>query len=170
MSTMVIFCQILMATVYLLSAILKLRELSAFRAHLISTMPGVRPFASFLAAGVVATEIGTALALMVIRPAWIGFSLSVLLLAGFTLYLVAMLRTRRGASCGCVGDGGGPISGVHVTRNILLVMVSGAGALLATGMGDTPAFAFYFSLGPAVIAGALLLYLDEIVSFFKMAT
>ncbi|GGS25243.1 hypothetical protein GCM10010284_67700 [Streptomyces rubiginosohelvolus] len=104
---------------------------------------------------------------MIIRPAWIGFSLSILLLVGFTSYLVAMLRTRRGTSCGCVGDGGGPISGVHVTRNILLGVISGAGVLLATDVGGTPAFAYYFSLGPAVIVGALLLYLDEIVSFFK---
>ncbi|MFJ9917687.1 MauE/DoxX family redox-associated membrane protein [Streptomyces rubiginosohelvolus] len=167
MSTMVTFCQILMTTVYLLSAVLKLREFSVFRAHLISTLPVVRPFADFLAVGIVATELGTAFALMIIRPAWIGFSLSMLVLVGFTSYLAAMLRTRRGTSCGCVGDGGGPISGVHVTRNILLGVISGAGVLLATDVGGTPDFAYYFSLGPAVIVGALLLYLDEIVSFFK---
>ncbi|MFE5998799.1 hypothetical protein ACFQ6C_18230 [Streptomyces sp. NPDC056454] len=54
-----------------------------------------------------------------------------------------------------------------MTRNLLLGMFSGAGVLLATDVGGTPAFAYYVSLGPAVIVGALLLYLDEIVSFFK---
>lgn len=166
MSTIVIFCQILMATVYLLSAVLKWHDFAAFRAHVISTLPGINSYANYLAVSVVVSEIGTAVALLVIRPAWIGLSLSVLLLGAFTSYLVVLLRTRRGTSCGCVGDGGGPVSGVHVIRNVLLVTVSGTGLLLAVDMGGTSAVAYFFCLGPAAIAGVLLFYLDEVLSFF----
>lgn len=84
-----------------------------------------------LAWAVPLTEAAVAVALLVV-PAW-GGVLAFALLAGFTAYLTALVRSGRTVPCGCFGSRGDhPVSGVDLVRNALLLA---AAALAAASPG-----------------------------------
>lgn len=109
------------------------------------------PAPAVLAWAVPMTEAAVAAALLAV-PAW-GGVLAFALLAGFTAYLTALVRSGGTVACGCFGSRGDrPVSGVDLIRNALLL---GAAALAAASPGglrlDVPAVVMA-SAGVAVVA------------------
>lgn len=167
MNDIALFGRITLATVFGLSAVLKLRAFPSFAEHVRATLPVARGLAGPTAAGTVLAEATTAAALLLARPPWLGFGAALALLGAFTVYLAGLLGSGGGVSCGCAGSGGNPVSGTHLIRNLLLALLTGAAWLSAVWAQDGAPTNPLVVAAPAAVAGALLLYLDEIVSFFR---
>ncbi|AXG78392.1 hypothetical protein DVK44_12480 [Streptomyces paludis] len=156
--------------VFVLSASMKIYDFSSFRAQIRTTTPLPAGPAKALAVGIVSLEMGAFPLLLMGRPAWGGYALCMALLAGFTCYLVWLLVFHRGASCGCAGSSTSPTSGVHVIRNVLLLSLTGAAWWLEARSGTPTPLEYLVLAGPAAVAGAFLLYLDEVISLFRERT
>ncbi|MEU8734906.1 MauE/DoxX family redox-associated membrane protein [Streptomyces tendae] len=165
----VAFGQLCLATVLFWSGLLKLRDVSAFRRHVATTLPRLGGgLSAALALAVPAVEVAAA-GLLLIRPwAWLGCAAATLLLLAFTVYLIGLLRSRPDASCGCAGADDTPVSEVHVLRNVLLltVCVLTWWATVRAGGGPGPV-SYAVVVAPAAVFGVALLHLGELVSFFR---
>lgn len=95
-------------------------------------------------------EAAVALALVVVPP--VGGTAAVVLLVGFTAFLVDRLRAGIRAPCACFGGGGGPLSVADPVRNVLL----SAASLLAVTASRTRPDAAAVAVA-AVAAGASVL-------------
>ena len=85
------------------------------------------PQPAALAWAVPAVEVAVA-ALLVVFPGW-GGVVAFALLAGFTVYLVGLVRSGRQVSCGCFGSSGHrAVSVLDVARNALLLTAAAAAA------------------------------------------
>jgi hypothetical protein len=104
----------------------------------------------------VPAELGV-IGLLVARPA-IGALAAGLLLGGFTLVLVRVVRSGRIVSCGCFGSGTStPVSKLTVVRNLSLLVLCVPAAFATSVMsatGDTLAASFV--VGAGLISGGLL--------------
>ncbi|MFK4545286.1 hypothetical protein RKD29_004882 [Streptomyces tendae] len=164
----VAFGQLCLTTVLFWSGLLKLRDVSAFRRHVDTTLPRLGGgLSAALALAVPAVEVAAA-GLLLIRPwAWLGCAVATLLLLAFTGYLIGLMRSRPDASCGCAGADDTPVSEVHVLRNALLltVCVLTWWATVRTGGPDLAGYAVVAA--PAAVCGIALLHLGELVSFFR---
>src|SRR5690606_15366496 len=103
---------------------------------------------------VIASEVVAALALLVVRPRWIGLAMSFVLLGLFTLYLLKLLWSDDRVSCGCAGAGGNPVSWIHVVRNVVLMVLTGA-AWLCTPTNGVSLAAHLTLAVPAAAVGVL---------------
>jgi hypothetical protein len=111
-----------------------------------------------LAWGVPGAEAAVAVALLT-TPAW-GGVVAFALLAGFTAYLAALVRSGRPVSCGCFGSSGDhPVSGVDLARNAALLALA-AGASTADGP---------LRLDPPTIAVAVALLALGSVAFRQLS-
>jgi uncharacterized membrane protein YphA (DoxX/SURF4 family) len=90
------------------------------------------PAPGALARAVPVAELAVA-GLLVVAPPW-GGTAAFVLLAGFTAYLVDLVRSGRSVPCGCFGSSGQrPVSAVELVRNGLLLL----GAAVVVSSGDT---------------------------------
>lgn len=106
------------------------------------------PVPRALARAVPAAEVAVGVALVVV-PGWGGVA-AFCLLAGFTAYLAAVVRSGRRVPCGCFGSTGDrPVSARDLLRNVVLLA---AAALAVASPGA-------LVLRPATVAPAVLLLL-----------
>ena len=115
-------CGLLLATVFALAALAKLRNLSAFEAVLRSLIPASLVWLSSRA--VPAIELALALLLLAGVYTQLACSFAFLLLAFFGVILLHMWNKRLGG-CGCFGESAdSPNLLVALTRNALLMLVN----------------------------------------------
>ncbi|MFK0258189.1 MauE/DoxX family redox-associated membrane protein [Streptomyces sp. NPDC090445] len=170
MTRALLFGQLVLASVFAVSAVPKARGFAAFRAHVETTVLLPRGVAGLVSAVALAAEVLAAAALLHPGTARAGSALALVLLAGFTVYLARLIAQGSGAPCGCAGSSDDQAaSGVHLLRNGLLLAL--ATALLAAslaGADSAPRAVEYAVLAaPAAVTGAVLLYLPDVLTFFR---
>ena len=123
-AVLVVIAAIMLAAVFLVAAVAKLRDRDGTATDFASLgLPG----ADLLAVAVPAVELGCA-GLLVVAPGW-GGVVAFALLVGFTTNLALVIRSGRVATCACFGGNSPePVSGRHLVRNAGLAAL----ALLAT--------------------------------------
>ncbi|MEU2391438.1 MauE/DoxX family redox-associated membrane protein [Streptomyces sp. NPDC007369] len=177
MSGAAAFGQLVLSTAFVLSIVAKLRDFPAFRAHVSATLPALGRLAPWTAACCVASEAGITVALFAVRPPWVGPALACILITAFTGYLLHLVTSGGGASCGCAGADDIPASWVHVLRNaalfttaavLVLLTVPGGGGTVAAHPAALAVYAVVAA--PAAAAGALLLHLPDVIALFRPPT
>lgn len=163
------FGQLCLITVFAWSGGQKVHGFRAFRVHVAATVPRVGRLSSgVLAAAVPLMELAV-VASVVVRPLErVGLAVAFLLLAAFTVYLFSLLRTRPDVSCGCVGASDTPVSGAHLLRNVLLLVLAAGTWWAAASTSGPSAFDYALAAAPAAVTGITLLYLAELVSLLRM--
>ena len=125
-----LFCRWSIGLTFLASAIGKAQDLDAFRLALtdLRALPAglARPAAvgTVLAEGLVVLAMAVGFAAMPV-----GFVLAAMLLAAFSVVLVAALRRDAGISCNCFGASKRPISWYDLGRNMALAACCVAGVV-----------------------------------------
>lgn len=111
------------AGLLLLAGVAKVRRPGApGRALVLAGLPGGTAAVRALGVG----EVAVALAgLLLGGPAW---ALQAVVYTGFTAF-VAHERTRPSSSCGCFGEEGVPLTGLHVVVDAALAVAAGAAVL-----------------------------------------
>jgi hypothetical protein len=145
MSLVVVAAQCLLAAVFAVSAVAKVRHGEAFRRFVAALRLPVRR----AAVGVVSAELCAAVLLSVPVSAPAGFALALALLILFSAALARGLRLGVRTSCGCFGESAGSSGRAELVRNAALAAVAAAG--LAGSVVAAPAA---FS-GESVAVGGL---------------
>jgi hypothetical protein len=161
--------RILIALVFAVSAISKLRGASAFRSFESATgamgVPArlVRP----AAVTVVAAEVAAALLVALPPGGLVGLSVTVGLLIAFSVGIALALRRGSRASCACFGSSTSPIGRRHLVRNGLLLLVATAGIVGAlTGTAPVGLAGIGIVAVAAAVCAALLTRMDDLVALF----
>lgn len=123
-------CKLLVGGIFLLSTAGKIRDPRAF-AESLPPFGVPRRWQHVVAIGIVAAESGVVLLLAWSTSAPFGFVLAAVLLIGFTLAIVRVLRTRIPVKCRCFGAESAVLRPAHVWRNVVLAVVALAGLCLA---------------------------------------
>jgi hypothetical protein len=122
--------QLVIAGVFAVAAVGKLRAPAAFVASLAGFgLPARR--ARPVAAGVIAAEAAVVPLALIPATAVAGLVLATLLLTTFALAIVRTLRRGLRPRCRCLGAAGAPLRKAHVARNAALALLAAAGALAA---------------------------------------
>ncbi len=166
-------CQIMVGTVFLASAAGKLRgrrAYSSFLAAIGGLAPGLSPSRrEALAPLVIAGETAVAALLAAPVTARAGFVAAVVLLAVFTVTIVAAVRTRRRVPCACFGASSTTVGPAHLVRNGMLLACSLTGAVLGPGAWSTASEPG--GIAAAVLAGlagsGLVILADDIAALFR---
>lgn len=163
-------CRGLLAAVFLLAVVGKVRTRAAFAAFAgsladVSLLPARARRAAAVA--VVAAETATAvlLAVPLTAAAVAGFALAFGLLAGFAGAVWLSLRRGDRIRCLCFGSEAGPMDRGHVLRNSVLAAVALVGLIssLTSGAGAAPAPAGVLAAaGAGAALGALLTRWDDL--------
>lgn len=110
----------LLSVVFVVAAGSKLLDLHRVTEEFVAL--GIRR-ANVAARVVPALEFGTAVLLWVVP--WLGGSVSVAMLCGFTVVLLRQLRSGAPASCACFGSTSArPVTGRDLVRNLVLISLS----------------------------------------------
>ncbi|ASU83481.1 hypothetical protein CDO52_12410 [Nocardiopsis gilva YIM 90087] len=135
-----LFCRMVIWTVFTLAAVNKLRDLSSFTDSIRSLLSLPASYARPLAQAVIIVELLIGLMMLVGGAAlqW-GFSTALFLLLAFSATLVNSLARGRQVSCNCFGSTTDPVSPADVIRNILLSLVPAAGMYVALEWGPATA-------------------------------
>ncbi|WP_435616231.1 MauE/DoxX family redox-associated membrane protein [Streptomyces coelicoflavus] len=160
MSFLLIFCKLSLAAMFVCSSVTKLRDMDALRRHIGTTarLPLLSP--RFLVWSVVVAEVVAALGLVLTER--FGFLAAAGVLAGFTAYLVHVLRSGRSISCGCTGASGADVSGIHLVRNGIALALCLAGLVVPHVPLQGHLVEYAVMAGPSFIVGGGLLYLAEL--------
>ncbi|MFE7124102.1 MauE/DoxX family redox-associated membrane protein [Streptomyces sp. NPDC057617] len=159
------FSKLSLISLFGVSAATKARDLTPLVTHITLTMPLSNRPARMLALATVAAESLAVVALFVFPL--LGFIVSLVLLACFTVHLSRVVASGVATSCACAGSSESTVSAVHVVRNAILIGVALAGI---ASMSFRPAASVAIQLtvaGPAMLFGAGMLWLDEITRFFS---
>ncbi|MEE6268612.1 MauE/DoxX family redox-associated membrane protein [Streptomyces diastatochromogenes] len=140
----------------------------AFRDHVrnsVSAMPGM----SLLVAGsVIVAELLACGLLLWNATAPEGFALMAVMLIVFTAYLCRLVARGRGESCGCSGESSGPITLWHISRNVLLFLLSVGGLLASLGQHNGSFDGWNLVVLPvALLFSGVAYFLDYFLEFFK---
>ncbi|MER5625692.1 MauE/DoxX family redox-associated membrane protein [Streptosporangium sp. NPDC002544] len=167
MTHLIAACQGLLAVVFLVSAASKLRggqALRAFATSLASMLPVRGDRALPVAVAVTAAEVIVVVLLAVPPTRGAGFAAATALLVVLTSG-VAVVLTRGGAEpCRCFGASSTPLSGRHLIRNLLLIVVALAG--LTGPAGQHSSTWSIVALLAGACAGLLVTMLDDLVALF----
>ncbi|WP_327586835.1 hypothetical protein OHA25_07360 [Nonomuraea sp. NBC_00507] len=167
MSHIEIFARCLIGLVFCASAIGKLRGAEAFLAFERSVrdlrllpLATIRPTAR----AVVGAELTVPVLVTVPYTAQAGLATTLLLLTGFTVVVVLMLRRGTPASCACFGASGAPYGRRHVVRNLVLLTVAAAGIVTPESALHPAGLAI--AIVAAILASAVVVTLDELADLF----
>ncbi|MET7852621.1 MauE/DoxX family redox-associated membrane protein [Streptomyces avermitilis] len=164
------FGKIVLGGIFMISAATKLRDFQAFRSSLTGALPVIPSLAFVVAGGTPAVEILVSVAICVERTTYFGFLAATLLLAAFTAYIVYLLKSSTKLVCSCFGASTRPVSGVHLGRNIVLLLVSGSCMLSGSDVVSPAMDDYLYVLAPALISLAIVTRLDDISTFFGSPT
>ncbi|MGE7388168.1 MauE/DoxX family redox-associated membrane protein [Streptomyces sp. NPDC004126] len=170
MTTALLFGQLVLSSVFAVSAVPKARGFAAFQAHVEATVPLPHGVARLVAGLALAAEVLTATALLHPGTARAGSALGLILLIGFTAYLARLIGQGEGAPCGCGGSSDEQAaSGVHLLRNgLLLALAAGVfTASITTAHAEHGVLAYAASAAPAAALGALLFHMPDVLNFFR---
>lgn len=163
-------CQLILALVFLVAAVGKLRSRASWQGFTASIRAlGLVPATAARPASAltVAAELGVVALLALPGLTRWGFLLALVLLAALTGGIVAVLRGGRQASCNCFGRGAETFSPLHVARNLLLVTVAAAGSISGPPASYLAA-EVVTSVLAAVLVTVLVLRFVEILSLFTL--
>ncbi|GHJ53041.1 hypothetical protein Nm8I071_23480 [Nonomuraea sp. TT08I-71] len=172
MSYVVIGGRLLVAGIFLLSLLSKVRGRAAYCRFVTATadLAGVRDrVARPLAAATVAFE--AAIVVLVVLPITpvVGFTLAVTLLTAFTVGLARASRRSDPVRCHCFGTSSTPVSIRQVARNVVLIAVVALLAALTVGAPHEPV-----GLGGVAIAALVALpsaltvaHLDDLIDVLR---
>lgn len=177
MSYVVLSARILLAAVFAVSALTKLRSADAFADFTTSVrrlgrLPAgrARPAAIAVAAGEVAVPV--LLAVPAAGATGAGFALAAGLLAVFAVAIAGSLRRGPAPPCRCFGSSSAPLGRHHVARNLVLIAAATAGLLGVIGIagageaGTTPAGAAV-AVTSGLVAALFTVTLDDLVDLFR---
>ncbi len=166
-----LFARVLIGTVFLVSAVAKLRSPAAFAAFTRSVrkmklVPAalVVPVAAAVVAGEV--SIVALLAVPADVTALLGFAVATGLLAAFTVAIVLVVRRGTDLTCQCFGASTVPLGPVHVVRNLVLLAVAVAGALAIRSGGELHLGGAGIAVIAGLVGGGLVTVLDDILGLF----
>jgi hypothetical protein len=175
MSHVQIACQVLLALVFCVSAVSKVRGRAAFDgfAAAVRRMAPRWAVASprsvrRLAAALVAAEAATVLLLIVPGLSWAGLAAAALLLSAFSAAVARVLREDERVACRCFGASDVPLRPVHLVRNLVLTAVAAAGlvpALASVPLPEPGAAAASAAVG--AFGGLVVVLIDDIVLLFS---
>ena len=179
MDVVLVSCRGLLATMFLVSVMSKLRSRVAWQAfvasvHELRLLPerSVGPVAA-----VVMTAEVVSCALLVTplaATAQAGFGLSSAMLAAFTVVIAVTVRRGLVVPCRCFGVAAAPLRWRHVVRNAVLAAVAFVGLFGGLGAGVGPSGVPAGSSGPAVVVGlstglvvaVVVIVLDDLLELF----
>lgn len=125
----------MLAAVFATAGVVKLRSpQQTARSFADLGLPGRRALARPLAVGVPLVELAIA-AVLVVRPG-IGGMIAAVTMVAFTVVVLAVLRSGRSVTCGCLGAlDDGPVSTTTVARNLVLVAMAVTAAVTVGSAG-----------------------------------
>ncbi|MGW4967038.1 MauE/DoxX family redox-associated membrane protein [Nonomuraea sp. NPDC004186] len=165
MSHVLVASQVLLATVFVISAYSKLRSRTALRsfAATLRLLPGPARFPAAMAT--VAMEVVAAVTLIVLPHA--GLAASGMLLIAFSTWIAVSLRRERREPCRCFGVSATPLGPAHLIRNGLLLLVVVLGWVMLMFPGGPVTVAGLALAVPVGLVGAILLIVfDDIADLF----
>lgn len=151
--TAVLVARLLLAGVFVVSGIAKLRDREGSRKAVQDFgVPG--PLVAPVAGGLPYIELACAVLLFFADPAaTVGILLAVLMLLAFTVAIVVSLLRGNRVDCHCFGQiGAASIGWPTVARNVALLVVAGVALVGAGGLGSVPAVLADYS-GPELTVG-----------------
>ncbi|MEV5504764.1 MauE/DoxX family redox-associated membrane protein [Nonomuraea fuscirosea] len=157
-------CQVLLATVFVVSAYSKLRSRAALRsfAATLGSLPGPIRFPAALATAIV--EVVAAAGLVVLPRA--GLAAGGVLLVAFSTWIAVSLRGGRREPCRCFGASVTPLGPVHLVRNGLLLLVVGLGAAAAFTGGPVTVAGLALAVPAGLVGAVLLIAFDDLADLF----
>ncbi|MET3987798.1 MauE/DoxX family redox-associated membrane protein [Streptomyces sp. PvR034] len=173
MTYFLIFGRAFFLVVFAASAILKVRDFRSFERHMAATLPRLRTGVPLLARGVIAVEAVGALSMLLPAPLiFYGFILVLLVCAGFTAYVVNLVRKNGGESCGCMGESRVPASRLHVLRNVVLLLLASVAAVGSwPTAADGPGLVadHLIAAVPAIGTAAAVVLFDDLIALFTLS-
>ncbi|WP_214408627.1 MauE/DoxX family redox-associated membrane protein [Sphaerisporangium fuscum] len=157
-------CACLVALVFAITAVSKLRDFEGFRRSLPQLVPVRRPLLRPIAVAVVATEALIPILIAVPPLTPYGLALAGALLVAFTAAIALALRRGQRAPCRCFGASAAPLGARHLVRNALLIVVAALGALLPAGVPVLAGTALAVVAG--LIGAMIIASFDDIVDLF----
>ncbi|MCF6470443.1 methylamine utilization protein MauE [Nonomuraea sp. MG754425] len=168
MSHVLVATQVLLTTVFAVSAYSKLRSGAALRAFAatLSLLPRRtrRPAAMAVVAAEVVT-VGTLLPL----PG-VGLAVSGLLLVAFCAWIVLSLHRGQREPCRCFGASATPLGPAHLVRNGLLLLVAALGGVALTAGGPVSVAGIAVAGSAGLVGAILLIVFDDIADLFMAAS
>ena len=159
--------RVLVAIVFLVAAVAKVRDFDGFRRSVRDLVPGTDPFGSLAPFTVVALEFLVPVLLVVpTAPAGVGgFGAALGLDAGFVVVIARALRRGATTPCHCFGRASERRLGrPDLIRDLVLAVVAAAGLAACLSGAPVPGAAATVVAGAAGAVGALLLIvLDDVV-------
>ncbi|MFI7145784.1 MauE/DoxX family redox-associated membrane protein [Nonomuraea sp. NPDC050022] len=165
MSHVLVASQVLLTTVFVVSAYSKLRSRTALQsfAAALRLLPGPARFAAAMAT--VAMEVVAAATLIVLPHT--GLAASGMLLIAFSMWIAVSLRWGQREPCRCFGVSATPLGPVHLIRNGLLLLVVALGWVTLMFPGGPITVAGLALAVPVGLVGAILLIVfDDIADLF----
>ncbi|MGI5268331.1 MauE/DoxX family redox-associated membrane protein [Nonomuraea sp. CA-218870] len=172
MGYVVVWGQLLVVGIFLVSLAGKVRSRQAFREFITATGtllavdPG-RARRLGLLAVVAEAAIVVLVAVPVTAPA--GFALAAVTLGGFGYALVRALRREKAAPCHCFGASETPVGRHHVVRNLVLIVAALAamGAAFAGTPGGVEVPGMVIAAAAAAVCVLIVVRLDDIAELFR---
>jgi hypothetical protein len=167
MAVVEIALRTVLALVFAVAFISKVRSVSAF-GEFASSLNGIgwlpRPGRAAAARLIPLSEAAVVGLLVVPATVALGFGLSGLLLAVFTVVTGAEVANGRQVQCRCFGAGSAPIGPAQIARNVVLLAVSLAGlAIEPISHGHATGAALILAFGLAVLVAVALVRWDDLV-------
>jgi hypothetical protein len=166
----VIACRALLALVFLVSMLGKVRNRALFAASLrdLRTVPA--SMVSGVALAVIVCEAVIPVLLAVPGTVVPGFVLAGAMLAAFIVVIGVSVGRGSAVPCPCFGAGAEPLGGRHIVRNTLLLAAAVAGILLAPRPApDAEAAGILLALVAAAVLAALIVRMDDLIELFTGA-
>ncbi|MGP3958629.1 MauE/DoxX family redox-associated membrane protein [Nonomuraea sp. 3N208] len=157
--------QVLLTTVFVVSAYSKLRSRTALQSFAVTLrlLPGPARFPAAMAT--VAMEVVAAATLIVLPRT--GLAASGMLLIAFSMWIAVSLRWGQREPCRCFGVSATPLGPVHLIRNglLLLVVVLGWVTLMFPG-GPVTVAGLALAVPVGLVGAILLIVFDDIADLF----
>jgi hypothetical protein len=172
MEYVLVGCRSLIALVFVVSAVSKLRSRRAYAEFVsatgrLSPRPVAAATARRLAAATVVAELATVVLVLVPATVPAGFGAAAALLLAFTGTILLALRRGVRAPCRCFGSSEQPLGSAQVVRNAVLLAVAALG--LAGGVSAAPSPELAGALVAVVaggVAATMVVVADDIASLF----
>lgn len=131
-------CQLIVAGIFALAVIGKLRDFDAFVGSVAEFRLVPRPLERPAARAVVSAEASVAVLVAIPATAIVGLSLAAASFLVFGIAVASVLRRGVPARCRCFGGKGIDLRGAHIARNVVLAAFAGIGAIVLAVAPDTP--------------------------------
>lgn len=169
MSYLTLTARVLVAGVFLLAVVAKMRRRAAFTdfAESLSVARLVRHrLRHVVAAATVLTEVAVVALLTVPMTVTAGLALAALVSTVFAVGIGLVLRRGTHAACLCFGRSRTILGPVHVARNVVLVVVAVIGIAAAGTTGPLEPGGVAVALAAAAVLIVVVRFLDDIVPAF----